>query len=286
MSSTPHIPLGITAADLAPADFRSVDFDWTGFTVSFIESADHPGFELGYSALWDEFGSKNEMEQRSVIAQRIAWEPNRPVKCHALLYEMVVVLHENELAAVRDHTAIVDLSEPAEAVTVHLSHLLVMPRHRGTGLTGWMRALPIRTARECLLRAGQLPRPITLVAEMEPATAASLECQRRLAAYEKVGFLKIDPHEIQYFQPDFRSPEHIDASGGPRPVPLSLVVRRVRREEQRVVPAHEVKSMVQSLYTMYGQSFREQDMQPNLRSLSQYPADEALIHLVEPTRLD
>lgn len=286
MSLTSPIPIGITTDDLAPADFRSAEFDWTGYTISFIDSMQHPRFELGYAALWDEFGHKNEMEQRDVIAQRFEWRPQRALHHHALMYEMVVVMHEDQLAAVRDHTAIVDLQHPDESVIVHLSHLLVMPRYRGSGIAGWMRAAPIRTARECLERARQNARPITLVAEMEPADASVVDCIRRLAAYEKVGFVKVNPKQIHYLQPDFRSPADIDASGGPRPVPLSLVVRRVKRESEGRVSGKEVRSMVQALYTMYAQTFRRQDMSPNYASLAAYPADDAMVDLVAPTRPD
>ncbi len=261
------------------------DFDWTGFTISFIDSTTHPRFGLGYAALWDEFGDKGEMEQRAVIEQRMAWMPERPIARHAMLYEMVVVMRDDELAAVRDHTAIVDLANPDEPVTVHLSHLLIMPRYRGNGLAGWMRAMPIRTARECLSRAKQAPRPITLVAEMEPADAAYPDRFKRLVAYEKVGFVKVDPSTIHYLQPDFRAPPVIDAAGGPHPIPLSLVVRRVKREDETSVQGREVKTIVESLYTMYGQSFREQDMTPNWASLATYPPDATTIALVPPSRI-
>jgi GNAT superfamily N-acetyltransferase len=286
MSLTSPIPIGITPDDLAPADFRSAEFDWTGFSISFIDSIEHPRFDLGYEQLWREFGDKNEMEQRSVLAQRFDWRPERAIERHALMYEMVVVMHDNQLAAVRDHTAIVDLRHPDEPVAVHLSHLLVMPRYRGSGIAGWMRAMPIRTARECLDRARQPHRPITLVAEMEAADASIPDRVRRLAAYEKVGFVKIDPKHVHYLQPDFRPPGAIDASGGPTPVPLSLVVRRVKREDESRIPGREVRSLVESLYTMYAQTFRRQDMTPNIESLSRYPADETMIDLVAPTRPD
>jgi GNAT superfamily N-acetyltransferase len=286
MSLTSSIPLGITGDDLAPADFRSAEFDWTGFTISFIDSMQHPRFELGYDALWREFGHRNEMEQRDVIAQRFEWRPERAVERHALLYEMVVIMHEDQLAAVRDHTAIVDLQHPDEPVIVHLSHLLVMPRYRGSGIAGWMRAAPIRTARECLSRARQPRRPITLVAEMEPADPAIPDRMQRLAAYEKVGFVKIDPNHVPYLQPDFRSAAEIDASGAPTPVPLSLVVRRVRRESEPSITGREARSLVESLYTMYAQTFRKQDMRPNYASLEHYPDDGSTIKLVAPTRPD
>jgi len=165
-----------------------------------------------------------------------------------------------------------------------LSHLLITPRFRGSGLAGWMRALPIYTARECLKRSAQANRLINLVAEMEPADPTQPGRFGRLIAYEKVGFRKIDPCRVHYLQPDFRPPAGIDAAGGVAcPVPLSLVTRRVKREEESVITGREVRTVVESLYTMYQQSFRPADMAPNWASLSAYPADDDVIDLVPPT---
>lgn len=285
-SEVPSI-LGITPDDLAPADLRSADFDWTGLRVNFIDAPEDDQFSLGYDALWNEFGDKNEMETRDVIHQRLGWHCDRPHDGRAMRYEMIVVTDpDGDLAAVRDHTAVVAIDDPAMPVVIHLSHLLVVPRYRGTGIAGWMRALPIRVARECLRAAHQPPRPITLVAEMEPADPDIPGRMGRLSAYEKVGFLKVDPSKIHYLQPDFRTPAQIDAAGGtPCPVPLSLVVRRVARENERSISGAEVRTIVTALYSMYGQSFRPQDMTPNWESLKSYPPPNDSIALVAPTRV-
>lgn len=285
-SDVPSI-LGITSDDLAPADLRSADFDWTGLRVRFIDSADDDQFEIGYAALWEEFGPLNEMESRAVLEQRLGWRCRVQHNDRLMRYEMIVVTDSNgELAAVRDHTAVISPGAANDPVVIHLSHGLVMPRYRGTGLSGWMRALPIRVARECLRSAHLPPRPITLVAEMEPADPDIPGRMNRLLAYEKVGFLKIDPTRVHYLQPDFRPPPDIDAAGrGPTPVPLSLVVRRVARESERTVLGAEVRSIVTALYAMYAESFRPQDMSPIWASLQTYPADDEEITLVPPTRV-
>ena len=286
MPFDPLQPLGLTVGDLAPADFRSAEFDWTGFGVSFIDSPTDERFDVGYDALWREFGLKNEMEQRGVIEQRLAWRPEAPIDGHALNYEMIVVSHDNELAAVRDHTAVVDLLNPQECVVVHLSHLLILPRFRGSGLAGWMRTLPIYTARECLTRAKVAPRLINLVAEMEPALTSEPGRFGRLIAYEKVGFKKIDPTHVHYLQPDFRTACDIDADPrGPQPIPLSLITRRVGREAETSLAGREVRTVVESLYTMYQQSFRTSDMAINWASLAKYPHDDACVELVPPTQV-
>ena len=280
----PLEPLGITRSDLAPADFRSAEFDWTGLGVHFVQTPCDRHFEIGYSALWNEFGSKNEMETRGVLDRRLGWRPEKPTPAgYALRYEMIVVHRNGELAAVRDHTAIVDVRRPERPCVVHLSHLLIAPPWRGSGLAGWMRALPLYTARECLRRSGQGPRPITLAAEMEPANPAEAGNIGRLIAYEKVGFRKVDPARVHYLQPDFRNPEAIDASGGPSPVPLSLVLRRVGREDDPTIAGGELRAIVESLYAMYAESFRPQDLRPNFESLNHYPADGDAIAMVRPS---
>ena len=42
----------------------------------------------------------------------------------------------------------------------------------------------------------------------------------------------IDPRKVRYLQPDFRAPDEIDLGGGPKPLSLALIVRRVRREHE------------------------------------------------------
>lgn len=282
----PLKPLGITRDDLAPADFRSADFDWTGLGVHFVATPCDKHFDRGYAALWEEFGAKNELESRGVLDRRFGWRPEHPTPGgYAMRYEMIVVHQDGTLAAVRDHTAVVDINRPERPCVVHLSHLLIAPPWRGSGLAGWMRALPMFTARDCLKRAAQPPRPIVLVAEMEPADPTEAGNIGRLIAYEKVGFLKVDPKRVNYLQPDFRPPAVIDEHGGPTPLPLSLIVRRVGRESEPRVNGGELRAVVESLYTMYGESFRPADMRPTWDSLATYPADDEIIDLIRPSTL-
>jgi hypothetical protein len=285
MPISASIPLGVTPDDLAAADLRSADFDWTGFTISFIDAPTHPRFAEGYQALWDEFGPRNEMEQRSVIEQRMTWRPEQPLHSLAMQYEMIVVSHDDEVAAVSDHTAIVNVAHPDQPAIVHLSHLLLLPRFRGTGLSGWMRAMPIRLARDCLLRSGQSLRRITLAAEVEPADSMLPERHQRLTSFQKVGFLKVDQGSIDYLQPDFRPSELIDREGRPLPVPLSLLLRRLGREHEREITGRELRALVESLYAMYEETLRPQDMVPMWQSLEMYPEGDERVALVLPTRI-
>lgn len=259
--------LSLTTADLAPGDTRSAEFDLAPFEITRIRSVDDPLFATAYGLLWDEFGWKHEMELRETLARRFALAPE-------MLYEMTLVRREGVPAAVRDHTAI----DAGDEVVVHLSHNLVLPDWRRVGLAGWMRALPLLTARE--LRGGA---PITLVAEMEYPMADDPTRMIRLGAYEKAGFRKIDPRVVQYHQPDFRAAEVIEASGGPQPVPFQLLLRRVGREGEDAITGAEVRRIVGALYDMYGRQFRAEDMRHPVLDLDRLPQPAARIAMLPPT---
>jgi hypothetical protein len=268
--------LPISTSDLAPGDSKSAALDLTTFEIAHIRSIDDPLFEFAYARLWEEFGAKDEMELRETLDLRFRLAPR-------LLYEMLLVHRGGEFVAARDHTAIVARDE-AHAV-VHLSHILVAPATRRTGLTGWLRALPIATARECLTTNGAPPGArITLVAEMEYPQLDDPTRLIRLQAYERAGFRKIDPGFVHYYQPDFRAPRTIDATGGPRPLPFQLIVRRVGREHERVISGEETRTLVQALYDIYGPQFRPADLAHPLLSLDSYPASTAMIPLLPPTQ--
>jgi len=277
--------LQFLTADLAPGDSRSTELTQGDLEVARIHSSEHPLFAAAYAGLWTEFGSPGEMEPRAVIEQRLAWYPAEAVHDCWLRYEMVFVQQRGQRVAVRDHTVVATRRYGIAEAVVHLSHALVDPAWRRTGLAGWLRAWPLQTARETLAAAGlPVTAPITLVAEMEHPDPQAADRMIRLNAYEKAGFQKIDPSVVQYFQPDFRPPEIIDASGGPRPLPFSLIVRRVGRESEAVIRGAEVREIVECLYTIYGTSFREQEMMALRRSLDTYPAGDREIALVAPSR--
>jgi GNAT superfamily N-acetyltransferase len=219
-------------ADLAPGDAWAQRFDASSMRVRRIRSAADPSFGVAYDRLWREFGERDEMEARAVIASRLAWDPARPIGGYRYLYEILVVERGDEIVALRDHTAIApaEVSGSSVEVLVHLSHVLIEPRWRGQGLAGWLRAFPLQAARECAAASGGSAGSITLVAEMEAAEEADPATLRRLASYGAAGFRMIDPARVHYAQPDFRAAAAIDAEGV-RPLPLALLVRRVGRED-------------------------------------------------------
>lgn len=269
-------PFAGSAGDLAPGDRGVLAADWTDFTVDAVRSREDPAFEEGYRRLWTEFGPKGEMESRDVIAARLAWDPRRPEVDCALLYEMLVVRRRGEVVAVRDHTAI--LGRGAAVVVVHLSHVLVEPALRGSGLASWLRALPVTTARRCATLAAGGDVPVTLVAEMERDDGVTPAVVRRLRSYAKAGFSLVDPTRLDYHQPDFRSAAEIDASAC-TPLRLSLVIRRVGREQERAVAGAEVALLVDALYRMFGVHQRPADMDVVRRATGALPdsADEVTL---------
>jgi hypothetical protein len=268
-------------ADLSPGDARSLQRDWSGITLQSIESADDPAFDAAFGALWAEFGANSEVEQPTVLSRRLLWDGNHLVNGCALRYRLSLVTSDGKFAAVRDHTAIV--REGIEGALVHLSHTLVAPEWRRTGLAGWLRALPIQSARECLA-AQQRPAdsPITLVGEMKFLDDNDSTTFVRLKAYEKAGYLMIDPRRVKYLQPDFRAPEQIDLSGGPRPLSLALIVRRVAREKESTISGAEILGIADALYRMYAVTFRPRDMAPLIESLRTYPRRDEVIDLLPP----
>ncbi len=268
-------------ADLAPGDAKSAAFDGTALDVARVSSRDDPLFEFAYARLWEQFGPSDEIETREVLGHRLAWDAAQPRGGFAMRYDLLLVRDgEGAFVAARDHTAIADAAQ----VVVHLSHALVDPAWRRTGLAGWLRALPLQTARACLERAGFSPEvPITLCAEMEYLDGEDEARMIRLRAYERSGYRKIDPAVIDYHQPDFRTREMIDATGGPVPLRFQLIVRRVGRESEEVITGAEVRAIVQRFYSMYGQECRAADMAPLWAQLATYPAPDTRIALLPPT---
>lgn len=260
---------------LAPGDGRSATLPLSDFIWTRIRSTEDRAFERAYGVLWAEFGAAHEMETRDVLAER--FRLSTPFR-----YEMVLVEKDGAICAVRDHTAVwMDGS-----VFVHLSHVYVAPEQRRTGLAGWLRAAPIVTARELAADCGDVNAAITLVGEMEYDDGIDPRRAIRLAAYEKAGYLKIDPGALDYHQPDFRTPADIDASGGPSPIPFQLIVRRIGREMESSIDGGEVRKLVAALYAIYGAQFRASDMRHPSLSTAILPTPGTSIALVAPTRSD
>lgn len=261
----------LTSDLLAPGDQKSAALDPASYVWTSIRSAADPAFDRAFSALWEEFGAADEMESRAVLEQRFA-EPT-------MRYEMLLVEKDGAFCAVRDHTAIWMDGD----VIVHLSHVLVAPEQRRTGLAGWLRAAPIILARELANAQHSPDASVTLVGEMEYDDGSDPKRAIRLSAYERAGYVKIDPAGVRYFQPDFRPPATIDAEGCSRPLPFQLIIRRVGREHEQSISGKSVRRLARALYRIYGAQFRSSEMSHPLLSVENYPSDEVQLALVLPS---
>jgi hypothetical protein len=273
-------------ADLAPGDAGIASRSWSGVSVRSVRSAEDPDFADAFARLWTEFGVRGEMEHPEVIAGRLAWDPAEPVGSAALFYELLVLRQADEIVAVRDHTAVVRLDARghprAEPTVVHLSHALIEPAHRGSGLAGWLRALPLEAARRCAQAAARAGAPIILVAEMEHPDPSDAAGMTRLRSYERAGFRKIDPAAAPYDQPDFRLPTLLEGKT-PVSLPLALIVRRVGAEDEDTLPAAEVAAVVQSIYAVYAVHLAPEAVEPLRAAANAWTARDEPFRLVAPT---
>jgi hypothetical protein len=203
--------------DLAPGDVRALEVEWPGCVVERVRSADHPLFPRLYERLWREFGALGEMEKQSVIAQRLEWDPHRPVNHHALLYEMLAVLAGDEIVGLRDHTAIVPMpphrgDHPGQ-IFVHLSHVIVEPPLRGGGLSGGCAPSRCRGAR--MRAAAASRRAIASPGRRDGAsgpTHADDHGSPALLRSRRLSQGRSDA--VRYVQPDFRPAAEIDRQLG------------------------------------------------------------------------
>jgi GNAT superfamily N-acetyltransferase len=252
-------PTFIEARDLAPGDLIPHKDLPQGLELCRIESPGDPLFELAYLLLEEEFGRANEIETRQVLMNRLQWRADQAGNSGmAMSYELIVLKVAGEVAAVRDHSAIVSGGE----VTVHMSHVLVLPNWRRRGLATILRTIPVGFARNKAALAGLADAPVTLFCEMEPCDGSDPANRIRRASYEKAGFLTI-PTGHGYLQPDFRAAERIELdTNGSRPVSLDLVFRRVGRETESEMSGSEFIGHVERIYEMYGRSFMAEHMAP------------------------
>jgi GNAT superfamily N-acetyltransferase len=282
--------LTIDPQQFLPGDFAPGERDLAGassipWRFHCIRSTDDPCFEQAFDLLDEEFGAIGEMEQKRVIARRLARWQDPPAERDFPLarYEMVLAFEGDQPAAVRDHTIIFPPPTLGGGTLVHLSHNLVLPPWRRSGLAGWMRGCPAAQAR--LLREQFAPQrrddPLLLVAEMEPWDDQKESTRIRLKAYEKAGFLMVDPRRVRYFQPDFRAAE--GCKQGPfHLVELCLLLRCVGQDDVSFLPAGRVQQIMDVLLSMYGLELSPANIE-KARAARSIPLPEEVIPLVRPT---
>ncbi len=247
-------PIFVDPADLAPGELTPHKNLPAGIELCRVESPDDPLFEVAYDLFEAEFSHANEIETRATLMDRMSWRLDQAGL--AMSYELLVLKVAGKIAAVRDHSAILSHGH----VTVHLSHVLVLPDWRRMGLATVLRTLPVSFARRIASKCGVPEVQITLFCEMDLSDPSCAANQIRRISYEKAGFLSI-PTGHGYFQPDFRATSliHSDPDGA-KPVELDLLFRRISREHETEINRAELVVHISHIYQMYSRNVAPEHM--------------------------
>ena len=229
-----------------------------------IATPDDPLFRKAYDALWDEFGPWGEMEREDAIRgymQDDSFDPT-PNGTYVRYFLLVAKDSDGNLLGVRDGSVLVNPDYAPDLCVVYLSHIYMFPEARGTVLSYWLRIAPVELAVQYLsdlhLRGKiRLPLPdnpskyfgmrLDLAAEMEYFSPDDRISWQRILFYGRGGFDAVNPRHFPYLQPDFRDPEEIRSTGN-RPMPFMVLVRRMGREREAMMPIEEATGLMRLLY--------------------------------------
>ncbi|XYH98046.1 hypothetical protein ACMHYB_61625 [Sorangium sp. So ce1128] len=260
---------------------------------SVVEVQGDAAFDEGYRALDAVFGPKGELERHEVLSDWFAGKHTDPEAPIVATYHMLLArgVDDGRLAGVRD--CYVTLDRATRRCVALLSHALVLPDFRRTGLAALLRAAPIALARRALREAGlgeggapadvsagcaeaQAPASgaeILLAAEMEAVDPDDRDTVVRLIAYGRAGFAVIPPTVLPYAQPDFRDTAALGVA--PVPLPLLAVVRQVGEEERADIPRARAESFLRHYQTAHAREVSLSDLAPirdnALARLSAFP---------------
>ncbi|WP_437599745.1 hypothetical protein WMF28_43705 [Sorangium sp. So ce590] len=227
-------------------------------------------FDEGYRALDAVFGPKGELERREVLSAWFAGQKTDPAAPIVATYHMLIARGvedgDGRLAGVRD--CYVTLDRAARRCVVLLSHALVLPAFRRTGLAALLRAAPVALARRAIAEAGLGGSPgggeggveVMLAAEMEAVDPDDRDTVVRLIAYGRAGFAIIPPAVLPYAQPDFRDIAALGVS--PVPLPLLAVVRQVGEEERDDIPRARAESFLRHYQTAHAAEVSPGELAP------------------------
>lgn len=216
------------------------------------QAPDLAAFDLGYRLLERQFGPLNEIERRDVLERWFRQKRFTPpgTTLEPIYHFLLFRDRDGTVAAVRDGWTVVDV--PGRRAAVFLSHSLVLPEHRRTGVAALLRAAPVVLARQAAELAGVPNAALFLFAEMEPVDPTSTATVVRYLSYGRAGFGVVPPSSAPYAQPDFRD---LDASGEPAvPLPMLLVVRQVGAEERDHVIWDDLNLMIDCLGAVHSTS--------------------------------
>ncbi|AUX27717.1 hypothetical protein SOCEGT47_083150 [Sorangium cellulosum] len=225
------------------------------------EVRDAASFDEGYAALDAVFGPKGELERREVLTAWFAGEHTDPAAPVVATYHMLLargVDGDGRLAGVRD--CYVTLDRAARRCVVLLSHALVLPAFRRTGLAALLRAAPVALARRALDAAGLGGAEVLLAAEMEAVDPDDRDTVVRLLAYGRAGFSVVPPAVLPYAQPDFRDTAALGVA--PVPLPLLAVVRQVGEEARPDIPRDRAASFLRHYQAAHAREVSQEELAP------------------------
>ncbi|WP_437998511.1 hypothetical protein WMF26_50170 [Sorangium sp. So ce185] len=229
---------------------------------SVVEAQDDAAFDEGYRALDEVFGPKGELERRKVLAAWFAGQHTDPAAPIEARYHMLLArsVDDGRLAGVRD--GYVTLDRAARRCVVLLSHALVLPAYRRSGLAALLRAAPVALARRALEGAGLggSSAEVMLAAEMEAVDPDDRDTVVRLIAYGRAGFAIIPPAVLPYAQPDFRDLAALGVA--PVPLPLLAVVRQVGEEGRDDIPRARAASFLRHYQTVHAAEVSQGELAP------------------------
>jgi 4-aminobutyrate aminotransferase/(S)-3-amino-2-methylpropionate transaminase len=243
-------------------------------------------FAEGFGLLHAEFGSIGEIEREETLR---AWfgagslsPADAPISAN---YHMILARDgDGRMAGVRDCFVTVDRA--GRRVVVLLSHILVIPRARRTGLAALLRTAPAILARQTLHDAcGGDDGELMLAAEMEFPEGADRASVVRILAYGQAGFRAVPPAALPYAQPDFRDLDALSAE--PVPLPFLAVVRPIGEETRPSLPRARVAAIIEHLQAVHRCHCRPEELVPirknALDALAAWPGDDVPL-LPLPTR--
>lgn len=205
-------------------------------------------FALGYDTLDVQFGPVGEIERRDVLGRWFRERSlSRPEDVVQVTYHMSLVWEGSALAAVRDDFTAVD--RETGRVVAFMSHSLVLPPWRRTGLATLLRALPAAHARADAERMGVTVSERSLLAEMEMMEPQRDETLVRLLSYGKAGFRVVPPWHLPYAQPDFRDLAALKTEA--LPVPMMILVRQVGEESLATIDPRRARTLLDHLAAIH-----------------------------------
>lgn len=201
-------------------------------------------FATAYGVLDRQFGPAGEIEREETLRTWLTagWRTGQGQTIEAHYHMIVARDADGQIAGVRD--CFVTRDPARSRVVVLLSHSLVLPEWRRTGLAALLRAAPIAIAREAAPNA-----EIVLFAEMEMVHAHDRATVVRYVAYGRAGFRVLPPTILPYAQPDFRDLASLD--GEPVPLPFVSVLRQVGREEQTSIARATVTALLDHVQAIH-----------------------------------